>query len=30
MEDFDFKRANNDVPAAELDEARDRIVAALA
>jgi diadenosine tetraphosphate (Ap4A) HIT family hydrolase len=29
MEDFDFKRANSNVPAAELDEARDRIVAAL-
>ncbi|GAA1821901.1 HIT family protein [Planosporangium flavigriseum] len=29
MEDFDFKRANSNVPEAELDEARDRIIAAL-
>jgi diadenosine tetraphosphate (Ap4A) HIT family hydrolase len=30
LEDFDFGRANSDVPAGELDDARDRIVAALA
>jgi diadenosine tetraphosphate (Ap4A) HIT family hydrolase len=29
MADFDFTRADGDVPAAELDQARDRIVAAL-
>lgn len=29
LEDFDFTRANSNVPAGELDEARDRIVAAL-
>ncbi len=29
MPDFDFTRADGDVPAAELDQARDRIVAAL-
>jgi len=30
MDDFDFHRARTDVPAAEFDEARDRILAALA
>ncbi|NJC72490.1 HIT family protein [Planosporangium thailandense] len=29
LEDFDFKRANSNVPAEELDGARDRILAAL-
>ncbi|GII23947.1 HIT family protein [Planosporangium mesophilum] len=29
LEDFDFARADSNVPAAKLDDARDRIVAAL-
>lgn len=29
LDDFDFRRANSDVPPEELDDARDRILAAL-